>query len=182
MIVIKIVLLILITDLITGIGHWWEDAYGDPRWKYLGESVVIPNLDHHKNPRKFLKDSFFSRIKLTFFIMIFIGVGVFLVGLMSWEIVFCLVYATLANEIHAISHRSNNENGKLICAIQKTGLIQTRKMHGHHHTSPYDVNYCIMTNYLNPLLNKTKFWFGLEYIISLFGINPMRGSEIRGGL
>ena len=182
MIVIKILLLILITDLVTGIGHWWEDAYGDPRWKVLGKSVVIPNLDHHKRPREFLKSSTWERIRLSFSIAVIIGLAFYFTGLLCWEVIFCLLYGSLANEVHAISHRTNKENGKLICAMQKIGLIQSRRMHGHHHTSPYDVNYSIMTNYLNPFLNKTKFWIGLEYLISLFGINPMRGSKIREGL
>ena len=53
MIVMKLFLLIIVTDFLTGTVHWWEDAYGNPSWKFLGKSVVIPNLEHHQCPRKF---------------------------------------------------------------------------------------------------------------------------------
>ena len=36
--------------------------------------------------------------------------------------------------------------------------------------------------YLNPILNKIKYWEFLEWIISLFGIKVVRGSSIRKGL
>ncbi len=38
MILLQFFLLILITDLLTGTVHWWEDAYGNPDWKYLGKA------------------------------------------------------------------------------------------------------------------------------------------------
>lgn len=181
MVVLKIFMLMLLTDLLTGTVHWWEDAYGNPSWKYLGKSVVIPNLEHHQYPRKFLKHGMWPRIRLSFIIAVSLGTIAYLFGVLSWEVGFVLIYASLANEIHAITHKTDKENGKLICWIQKTGLIQTRRMHGHHHTSPYDVNYCVMTNYLNPILNKTRFWLGLEWVIQLFGIKPSRGLPSRGG-
>lgn len=74
MIFLNIVLLILITDLLTGTVHWWEDAYGNPDWKYLGKSVVIPNIEHHKTPRGFLKGTFVDRIKLSLIIAIILGI------------------------------------------------------------------------------------------------------------
>jgi ubiquitin-conjugating enzyme E2 variant len=181
MIVLKIFGLILLTDLLTGSVHWWEDAYGNPKWKILGKSVVIPNLEHHQYPRKFLKTSMWPRIRLSLFAAFGLGVIAYFLGILIWEVAFVLLYASLANEIHAIAHRTDKENGKLICWIQKTGLIQSRRMHGHHHTSPYDINYCVMTNYLNPVLNKIKFWDGIEYIVGLFGIKPTRGLPSRGG-
>lgn len=181
MIVFKILALMLLTDFITGTVHWWEDAYGNPSWKLLGKSVVVPNLEHHQYPRKFLKHGMWPRIRLSFIIAMSLGTIAYLFGVLIWEVAFVLVYASLANEIHAITHKTDKENGRLICWIQKTGLIQTRRMHGHHHTSPYDVNYCVMTNYLNPVLNKTRFWIGLEWVVQLFGIKPSRGLPSRGG-
>lgn len=53
MIVIKIISIISLADFIAGIIHWWEDAYGNPNWKYIGKSIVQPNIEHHQYPRKF---------------------------------------------------------------------------------------------------------------------------------
>jgi ubiquitin-conjugating enzyme E2 variant len=173
----------LITDLLTGIVHWWEDAYGNPDWKYLGKFIVIPNIEHHKNPRSFLKSNFLSRNNVGICTAIIIGsfFYLFIFKESVWQLNFFLIYGSLSNEVHAISHRSKRQNGKLISFLQKIGIIQTQKMHSIHHTSPYDVNYCVLTNYLNPTLNKIGFWQKMENVISFFGINPKRGSENRDG-
>lgn len=181
MIVLKIFLLILITDLVTGAVHWWEDAYGNPNWRFLAKSVVLPNLDHHKNPRGFLKGSFFERIKVSLIAAAILAAVLLILHALSWEIIFCLAYGSLANEIHAMAHRTDKENGKLICFLQKIGLIQSRRMHGMHHKSPFDINYCVMTNYLNPILNRINFWLKLECIVAQFGVKPTRGNASRGG-
>ena len=181
MIVLKIFALILITDLFTGAVHWWEDAYGNPEWKFLGKAIVIPNLEHHQYPRKFLKHGMWPRIRLSFIIAIGLGSIAYAFNFLSWEVAFVLCYASLANEIHAITHKTDKENGKLICWIQKTGLIQSRRMHGHHHSSPYDINYCVLTNYLNPVLNMIHFWTAIEKTVGIFGVKPSRGLASRNG-
>lgn len=180
-IILKIILSILFTDLFTGAVHWWEDTYGNSNWKFFGKSIVIPNLEHHEFPRKFVKGSMFNRIKLSLYFAIGIGIVLHLVGMLNPYTLFILAYASLGNECHAIAHRTDTENGKIICFLQKVGLIQSRKMHGLHHKSPYNCNYCIQTNYVNPILNHIRFWEILEKIISLFGIKPNRGNPIRNG-
>lgn len=181
MILLKILALIIVSDFATGMVHWWEDAYGNPDWKILGKSVVIPNIEHHQFPRKFLKRTFFSRIRLSLLIALFIFIFLSIFSMVSWEIIFILLYSSMANEFHAITHRSDKENGIIIYFLQRIGIIQSRKMHGLHHRSPYNINYCVLTNYLNPILNAIRFWDAIEYIISLIGIKPTRGNTNRGG-
>ncbi len=123
MIILKIILLILVSDFVTGILHWWEDAYGNQDWKFLGKIIVIPNVEHHQYPRKFLKRSFFSRVKISFLFALIIGCIFALLVYLRWEHIFILIYSSLANEFHAISHRSDKENGILIGLFQKIGII-----------------------------------------------------------
>ena len=52
---------ILLADLLTGIFHWWEDRYGNPDWYILGDIVVKPNINHHKNPRDFTEGNYIKR-------------------------------------------------------------------------------------------------------------------------
>ena len=181
MIVIKIISIILLADFIAGIIHWWEDAYGNPNWRYLGKSIVQPNLEHHQYPRKFLKNSFWSRVKISVISGVFICVILYTFSFINLIVWSGIMLASLGNEFHAMAHRTDNENGKVVVALQKIGLIQSRKMHGQHHKSPYNINYCIMTNYLNPILNTIHFWTILEKTISYFGIEPTRGSTERKG-
>lgn len=39
-----IILCVLVADFLTGLVHWWEDAYADPRWPWpWGLLVAQPN-------------------------------------------------------------------------------------------------------------------------------------------
>ncbi len=178
---IELFALILLADFITGGIHWWEDTYGNPDWKYMGKLIVIPNIEHHQYPRKFLGSSMWERVKLSVFFVILLLIIFIIMNAVSWQLIVLFTYGSLANECHAVSHRTDKENGFVVRMIQKTGLIQSRKMHGLHHTAPYSTNYCIQTNYLNPILNTIRFWATLETIIAWFGIKPTRGQQNRNG-
>ncbi len=179
--IFKLVGILLGADLLTGFVHWWEDAYGNPDWKILGNSIVKPNLEHHQLPRKFLKDTFIQRVGIS----IIAGIGIALIlwsfNVYSWEMGLLLALAAMGNEVHAMAHRTDKENGKLVVMLQKTGLLQSRKMHGYHHKSPYNVNYCILTNYLNPTLTWLKFWDKLEFILARLNLKTTRQLTSRKG-
>lgn len=180
---LQVFLLWMLADLITGVVHWWEDAYGNPNWPIVGKYVIQPNLEHHKKPRALLSGSYWNRINTTVFAVVIL-IGIFWIcGWHSWQMIVCLLFCTQSNEIHAISHRTDKENGKLIVFLQRMCILQRRKTHGWHHKAPYDTNFCVMTEFLNPLLNKIRFWIFLEWSIQkIFRINVLRGSAIRGGL
>ena len=176
-------LLWIAADFITGIIHWWEDAYGNPNWKIIGKYIVEPNLIHHKQPNKLLEGSYWNRINTSFFAAAIIGLILCLVGLHSWQVIVCLLFCTQGNEIHAMSHRPDKSTNTLIRFLQKTGLFQSKKMHRWHHKAPYDTNFCIMSDFVNPILNKIKFWTKLEYLIlKTLKIDVLRASSIRKGL
>jgi hypothetical protein len=178
---VKVLLIIFSADFISGLVHWWEDAYGNPNWKFIGESIVKPNIEHHQYPRKFLKHTFFDRIKISVMAGVAISVVLAIFNMFSIEVAITLLYAAMANQVHAMAHRTDKENGKLVVWLQKIGLLQSRKMHGCHHKSPYNLNYCILTNYLNPILNVLKFWDVLELTLAQIGIKHNRNLKSRGG-
>ncbi len=180
---LQIFILWLFADFITGVVHWWQDAYGNPTWPIIGKYVIEPNLIHHQDPRHMLKVSYISRVNTSVITAAILATVFWFVGWHSWQIIVCLIFSSQGNEIHAIGHRSDKENRKFICWLQKIGLLQTRKTHGWHHKAPYDTNFCVMTEFLNPILNKINFWMKLEWcILKIFRIPVLRGSEIRKGI
>ena len=179
----KIIISFFAADLLTGIVHWWEDTYGNPNWKLLGESVIIPNLQHHKMPRAFIKGTYWSRINTS------LGLGVILIvlcwvcSILNFYTVFAILLAAHGNEFHRFAHQTIKENGKVITALQRLGILQSRRHHGLHHQSPYVHNYCVVTNYLNPVLELICFWTILELMLKwVFGVKVLRNSELRNGL
>lgn len=180
---VQIFLLWLLADFLTGMVHWWQDAYGNPAWPILGKYMVEPNLNHHKHPRDLLKGSYWTRIKASFVAAIILIILFYLCGWSSWQMILCLLFSSQGNEIHAMSHRTNKENGKFVIFLQRLGLIQGRKTHGWHHKAPYDTNFCVMTEFLNPVLSKIDLWKKMEsFLHKFFGIKPLRGSPIREGV
>ena len=180
---VQVFLLWLLADFITGVVHWWEDAYGDPRWKILGPYIVQPNLEHHRNPRAMVHGTYWSRISFSLYTAIILAILFYFCGWHSWRMVICLLFCSQGNEVHAIAHRTNEENGKFFVFLQKTWLMQGKRTHGWHHKAPYDTNFCVMTEFLNPILNKINFWTKIEwFLLKVFRIKVLRGSSVRGGI
>lgn len=174
--------IVLAADFITGMIHWWEDAYGNPKWKILGKHVIEPNLRHHSQPREFLKGNYWQRNNTSIIAAAVLTIVPFLLGIRNVVYTAIILLASQGNEVHRKAHQSDKENGRFICFLQRIGLMQSRRHHGWHHKAPYDCNYCILTNYLNPLLGKIRFWERLEsFIKTVFGITPLRGSILRNG-
>ena len=67
--------------------------------------------------------------------------------------------------VHKYAHMLDHERPKLATILQKLYITQSYDEHHLHHISPHEINYCPVTPYLNPILEKVNFWRGLEYII-----------------
>ncbi len=181
--VLQVFLLWVAADFITGVIHWWEDTYGNPKWKILGKFVVEPNLVHHKQPHKLLEGSYWNRINTSFFAALMIGGILTLFSLLTWQVVVCLLFCVQGNQVHAMSHLPDRTTGKFINWLQKTGIFQSKKMHRWHHKAPYETNFCVRSDYVNPILNKIHFWRSLEIaIFKTFRIQVLRASSAREGL
>lgn len=153
-----------LADFISGVFHWFEDRYGNPKWPILGHTIR-ENQQHHHTPRSFLNGTLLTRNREVWliglgFLTVFWSVG--WLNLVSGSAV---VFGMFANEIHASAHRSPKENGRLITALQKTGLIQSHRHHAAHHRCGKDSHYCVMTNHLNPVLERVQFFQTLERIV-----------------
>ncbi len=75
-----------------------------------------------------------------------------------------------ANQVHKWSHRTAAENGLLIVLAQRLWLVQSPSHHQRHHAGGKDSHYCVLTNFLNPILDDCRFWRGLERLLGLVGL------------
>lgn len=163
----------LAADFITGMFHWWEDRYGDPAWPVVGKLVVEPNILHHKTPTAFAKGNYFFRNWTTLVPTLGLAVVCYMLGNNFAALVF--LFASQSNEIHCWAHVKTN---RLIRRLQRTGFLQSPRSHAVHHRRPYDQNYCVMTDFFNPLLTRIGFWVHLEAVVGLFGIHPREERRI----
>jgi len=177
----QIILCVIIADFITGIIHWWEDTYGNPKWPILGTQVVKPNILHHKDPTAFIRMT--AAITRNYQVW---GIGLlsiiifYLIGVLSWELTTIVVIASQGNETHAWTHTKPPKAAKL---LQDMGILITPQQHAKHHRPPFDTNYCTLTNLVNPLLETICFWKTVEWIIlKTLHIKVKRGDSDRNGV
>lgn len=160
-------------DFISGVFHWFEDRYAQEDWPLIGEYIAKPNNLHHADPSAFLNQGYWSRNSTTI-VPAMIGLLVALsLNAPLWVIV-SMLGVSQANEIHAWAHGRCN---RVIRAIQKTGVIQSPRSHAEHHKEPHDVGYCVMTEWLNPVLDGIRFWLAIEWLVEkATGVKP-KGSR-----
>jgi hypothetical protein len=158
-------LLASVADFLSGLVHWLEDSYGQEDWPIVGQSVIAPNLLHHKHPRAFLENSWWGSADYQIFASLFILLIAAWLGRYSWELVFLLVITVNGNEVHKWSHRTRKENSAVITCLQNWRIVQTRCHHAHHHRDRRDSHYCTITNWVNPILDKFKLWRFLELCV-----------------
>ncbi|MEJ2116323.1 MAG: fatty acid desaturase CarF family protein [Gammaproteobacteria bacterium] len=175
---IKIIFCILIADFISGFFHWLEDTYGEEDWPIVGSLIIKPNVIHHLNVRHFLKNSWFTSARVLLLIGLIVIYALYLLNSLNWMVFLTILIGINANEIHKWAHRSESENGKVITALQKLTLIQTPHHHCKHHINKKDTHYCIITNYLNVVLDRLKVWRIIEIMIYIItGNKPRDDSE-----
>jgi len=163
---IQVPLLILMADFITGLFHWLEDNYGNEKIPIIGKNVTGPNLLHHRKPRKFLDNSWLHSADVSIAITFSVLTTLWYFDALSWQIIFIFFILLNANEVHKWAHQNRKENGWFINFLHKFKLIQTPKQHSRHHGGTMNTNYCIITNFLNPILEKINLWRSLEKIIN----------------
>jgi ubiquitin-conjugating enzyme E2 variant len=155
---------LFLADFFSGLIHWFEDRYGNPKWPVLGHTIRA-NQEHHFRPRAFLEGSFLSRNREVFVIGALFLAGFWVTGTLNLFTGSAVLFGMFANEFHRAAHRSPKENGRLITALQKTGLAQSFQHHAAHHRQGKDTHYCVVTNYTNPILERVGFFPALERIV-----------------
>jgi plasmanylethanolamine desaturase len=165
MIVIEIVVTVLIADFVSGLFHWLEDAYGRKEWPITGWLVTEPNIIHHHDPRYFTRHDWFRSSWLLLCMGLVVLLAAWLCGILTWHVWLFAILGTNANQIHKWAHRSPTENGPVISFLQRIRLLQTTRHHAHHHTDPKNSHYCVLTNFVNPLVDGIRLWDGLEALV-----------------
>ncbi|WP_235292583.1 fatty acid desaturase family protein [Portibacter lacus] len=180
MIILKIVVIILMADLLTGFFHFLLDQYGKPDARFFKNAIKI-NLAHHENPRLMVDRTYWQLTKDSYYI----GIALFAISLLwgfHWEIALLLIVGAQANILHKWAHMKRSEKSILIHFLQKIKVLQNKRHHGNHHRKPFDSYFCVMTNFWNPILERIYFWEGMVRLLRIFGLEPVAGTSIRNNV
>lgn len=183
LIIAKVIWVIFVVDLLSGLLHWAEDAYGQEHWPITGNLVTKPNILHHHDPRAFTSNSWFYSARLLIVICAVPLAVAYALGIGGWAWWLAFLIGINANEIHKWAHQSPQENGRFITFLQNAGIIQSVAHHAEHHKGYKNTHYCVITNYLNPVLERMRFWDGLEWIVyKVTGVKHRPDHSVRSSL
>jgi ubiquitin-conjugating enzyme E2 variant len=165
-------------DFVTGTLHWAADTYGTEKTPILGQSIIKPFRSHHHYPRDICSHNLVVTVGNSCLIAV-PALAACLYVLWSYEasrfvtlIIFMVVMLALVtvatNLFHKFAHQENPSG--TIRWLQRKGIILSPAHHELHHVSPFDTHYCITNGWLNPTLQKLKFFRGLEHSLSKLGI------------
>lgn len=159
-------------DFASGVVHWMGDTFGSEKTPVLGERFIKPFRDHHTHPNGILEHDYVTvngnnSMVLALFLIAVIAIfrdpssTLQLIVLSSCVSFSVGIYMT--NQFHKWSHMENPP--LLIDLLQRTGLILGREHHDIHHISPFDTYYCITCGWLNPLLQRIRFFETMEKVV-----------------
>jgi len=177
--IVSLALAVVFTDFLSGILHWLEDSYGHPGTPVLGRYVTQANIKHHFEPRHFTKSPVWKRNRVTWTMTALLMLGVWYSGHFSPFWAWVGVLGVLSNEIHCWAHRTPRENGPVVTALQRWHIVQSPRHHAVHHTDPKKECYCVLTDFLNPVLDRIRFFRRTEALIALrTGVHPRKDDSV----
>ncbi len=153
---------VLLADFISGLIHWAEDAYARKDTPIIGKWIGEANLEHHHKPRAFVTRSWWQSSWDLFLAASLIVAGAWWLKLMHWSVLVFAFISANANQIHKWAHKAPHENGRLVTWMQKFKIIQSQRHHALHHKGEKNSHYCSVTNVLNPVLERLRFWKRFE--------------------
>jgi hypothetical protein len=155
-------LAVLAADFVVGVFHWVEDAYLRDNCPVLGQLVARPNILHHYRPRHFLRKSWMASCWDLWLVAGLIITAAWAFGMLTPAVGLFAALVGNANQIHKWAHRSRRENGPWINLLHDLRILQSSRHHAIHHTDPKSTHYCVITEFLNPVLQRLRFWTRLE--------------------
>lgn len=171
---------LLAADFLTGIMHWAEDTWLAPgQSPLLDRWITNDNIEHHRSPGKIRAGHYWQTNRVCVILAAVAAAVCAAAGVRVWETYLTLGLLSQSNQIHLWAHTS--QPPRIVGVLQRTGILQSAKIHARHHKNPYASHFCTMTAFLNPLLDKTGFWRGLEAIAVTLGAKVYRATAARSG-
>ncbi|HEX7314391.1 MAG TPA: fatty acid desaturase CarF family protein [Pyrinomonadaceae bacterium] len=172
-------------DFVTGLVHWAADTYGAESTPVIGRSLVRPFRVHHVRPQEICEHGIVETIGNTCILaapllILFIVIAAF--GEISAATAFTFFTATATvgvtvatNQFHKWAHQ--DAPPRAVRVLQRARIILSPEHHRAHHTVPFESSYAITNGWLNPLLNRTRFFRRLEGALRAFGVEPSGGKK-----
>lgn len=160
----QFMLILLAADMVTGLAHWAQDRFGTANGSIFDSLFIYRAAEHHNLPFKVTQYPWYQRALLPISIVALLIFPLFAAGFLGWKFSLFAFLLAVSGEVHVLAHRNGEDVPRLLRKLQEVGLIQSPEHHRDHHRN-HDSRYCILTNYVNPVLDKVNFFFILDRLI-----------------
>lgn len=158
-------------DFISGYVHFLGDSFGDESTPVVGKSFILPFREHHVNPKGITEHDFIETNGNNCIVSLPAQAAVYFLqepSSLLWNFVsfftaLLLLWVFFTNQFHKWAHTDSPPNA--VVFLQKAGIILSPEHHSVHHKSPYDRFYCITSGWLNPILDRIRFFSWNKKII-----------------
>ncbi|MCC2976247.1 fatty acid desaturase family protein [Sphingomonas sp. PL-96] len=157
----KLLLGWLIADFLGGVLHWLEDRILREDMLLIGPAIVAPNRLHHRKPMAFAAASLVHRNGTTWIA----AASASALWLLAFGPSAVWAGATLGGMLTSMVHYLTHvppRPGHPLRILQEIGIIQSVAQHAQHHRPTANRRYCVLTSWLNPVLDAVGIWAGLE--------------------
>ncbi len=158
----------LLADFVAGTVHWIADRHFDPATPGLGPMLIEPFRAHHDDPLSITRHDFFEVLGNNALVTIPAVLALLTVprpgsALAHFAVAVALAgsFAAVAtNLFHAWAHAPRPP--RVARWLQARRLVLTPAGHAIHHRGAHDRAYCVTSGWLNPLLDRTRFFARLD--------------------
>ena len=155
---IMLPLVVITIDFLSGLVHWFFDTQVEPSDTFLGR-IAIDFLDHHVRPGRTAEVGFFvSAYRPALYValpMVTLSTVLPLPAMAAAAIFWIGFFSMLVPQAHKEAHMS--EIHTVTECLQKSRLILHPGSHQKHHDDNSQ-SYCVFTGWLNPTLDRIRFW------------------------
>ena len=169
-------------DFVTGLVHWAADTYGEESMPVIGRSLIKPFRVHHVRPLEICEHGVVETVGNTCILaapLLTLSVVVMSSDETSAAAAFAVFTAVVTvgvtaatNQFHKWAHQ--DKPPRPVRLLQRARIILSPEHHRAHHTTPFDSSYAITNGWLNPVLDRTRFFRRLEGALRAFGVKPTR--------
>jgi plasmanylethanolamine desaturase len=177
----------ILADFVSGLVHWFADTYGADDTPLFGPWLIKPFRQHHQYARDICTHNLVLTIGNSCTVAAPFQAGVLYLLLSDEEVsitkaalafVFNLFAMAMVatNILHKWAHAE--KTNWLISRFQSSRVFLSPAHHNLHHTNPFDSNYCITNGWLNPLLERIKFFRRLDSVVCKTAFGRLHHSRL----
>ncbi len=157
-------IVVIAIDFLSGFVHWFFDTQVEPSETFIGR-IAIDFLDHHVRPARTAEVGFFvSAHRPALFVtlpLVTMSSVLALPAIAAAAIFWTGFFSMLVPQTHKEAHL--HEHHPITAWLQKSRLILHPVSHQMHHDDNAQC-YCVFTGWLNPVLDRIRFWRLMERV------------------